>query len=144
LYVPLGAIFSFSGEAYDGLALGGLGGGASLAVVVLGLAETPLEVAPVHSSGGWVQLKAAPTARVSFNAAYGLDAPDRAAIRALPAFVLLAPTAVVRNAGGFVNAIVQARSNLLFSIEYRRLWTTGLDEVTRRAQHFSFTTGIGF
>jgi hypothetical protein len=43
-----------------------------------------------------------------------------------------------------VNTIFQARSNLLFSIEYRRLWTTGLDDGRHTADYLSFATGIGF
>jgi hypothetical protein len=58
--------------------------------------------------------------------------------------VLVDPATVNTNANAFANTIIQARSNLLFSIEYRRLWTTGMDDVTHRAHHFSFTTGIGF
>jgi hypothetical protein len=51
---------------------------------------------------------------------------------------------VSRNASGFVNTIYQARSNLLFSLEYRRLWTTGLYGSSRAANQISVTSGIAF
>jgi hypothetical protein len=51
---------------------------------------------------------------------------------------------VRRNASGFVNAIYQARSNILLSIEYRRLWTTGLDDARRAADQISVGAGVVF
>jgi len=142
--IPIGAALAVSGEAYHGVAIAGLGGGASAAVVVTSVSPELTTLTPVTSTGGWVQLKAIATPRLSFNGAYGLDNPSRAELTLLPALAQAAPSIVNRNASAFVNTIFQARSNFLMSIEYRRLWTTGLDEVTHRAHHFSFSTGIGF
>ena len=49
-----------------------------------------------------------------------------------------------RNASGFLNAIYQVRSNVLFSVEYRRLLTRSLDDARRTAGHVSVSAGIGF
>jgi hypothetical protein len=49
-----------------------------------------------------------------------------------------------RNASGFLNVIYHARSNLLFSIEYRRLWTSGFYDPRQTAGHVSISSGIVF
>ena len=128
----------------DGQAIAGFGGGASPSVVFAGPAATLREPIPVVSSGGWLQLKVTPGSRLEFNGAFGVDNPSRDRVLQAGSTVFLDPALVSRNASGFVNTIYQPRSNFLLSLEYRHLWTTGLDEVTRRAHHVSFSTGIGF
>lgn len=142
--VPFSRFAAVSGEAYHGQAIAGFGGGASPSVVFAGPAATLREPIPVVSSGGWLQLKVTPISRVEFNGAFGIDNPSRDRVLQAGTIVFLDPALVSRNASGFVNAIYQPRSNFLLSLEYRHLWTTGLDEVTRRAHHVSFSTGIGF
>jgi hypothetical protein len=142
--VPFNRILAVSGEAYHGQAIGGFGGGASPSVVFTNSVRAFAEAIPVRSTGGWLQLKVTPRSRIEFNGAVGADSPSRdRLLRAVPV-ALFDPASVSRNASGFVNAIYQARSNFLLSVEYRHLWTTGLDEVTHRAHHVTFSTGIGF
>jgi len=141
--VPLGRRFAFSGEFYRGRAIGGLGGGTSVSVLVDGSSPAS-SVWPVDSAGGWSQLKFKPTSRLEFNVALGEDNPFRDRLRRTLAVGSADASTVTRNASGFVNTIFQPRSNLLFSVEYRRLWTTGLDEATRTADHVSVSTGIVF
>ena len=142
--VPFTRFLAVSGEAYHGQAIAGFGGGASSSVVFTSPVTALAEAIPVLSSGGWVQLKVIPRSRIEFNGAVGVDSPSRdRLLRAVP-MALLDSASVSRNASGFVNAIFQARSNFLLSVEYRHLWTTGLDDVTHRAHHFTFSTGIGF
>jgi len=142
--VPVSRVLELSGEAYHGQAIAGFGGGASSSVLFTTPVRAFAEAIPVRSSGGWVQLKVIPRSRIEFNGAVGVDSPSRdRLLRAVPV-ALLDAASVSRNASGFVNAIYQARSNFLLSVEYRHLWTTGLDDVTHRAHHFTFSTGIGF
>jgi hypothetical protein len=143
--VALGRWFTLSGEWYRGQAMGGLGGGASESVLFGGPpAEAASAVHPVESTGGWSQLKFKPASRLELNAAFGEDNPSRAGFSQLVAIGSVDESAVNRNASAFLNAIFQARSNLLFSVEYRRLWTTGLDDVMRTADHVSVSAGIVF
>lgn len=143
--VPLGPWFALSGELYRGQAIGGLGGGASGSVLFDGAPTAPASaVLALRSTGGWSQLKFKPVSRLEFNAAYGKDHSTRDDIARLLAIGSLDPSAVNRNGSGFLNAIYQARSNLLFSVEYRRLWTTGFDDVQHTADHISLSTGIVF
>ena len=143
--VPLGRWFGLSGELYRGRAIGGLGAGASASVLFDGPATEPgSSLQPVDTAGGWSQLKFKPASRLELNAAFGRDNPFRTRLGRLPAVGSEDEPTVNRNASGLLNAIYQARSNLLFSVEYRRLWTTGLDNATRTADHVSFSTGIVF
>jgi hypothetical protein len=123
--VPLGPWFSLSGEAYRGRAISGLGGGLNSSVVYPKTILRALETA-----GGWSQLKFKPIERIEFNGVFGGDAPIHAA--------------AISNKSGFVNVIYQPRSNLLFSVEYRRLWTSGIQEKAHTADQVSVSSGITF
>jgi len=142
--LPLTRVLAISGEAYRGEALAGFGGGASAAVVFDRSLDTLRRPFAVPSAGGWAQLKVTAAPRLEFNSAFGLDNPSRGRVLHAVPIAIVDPGTVSRNASAFVNAIYQARSNFLFSLEYRQLWTTGLDDFTRRARHVSFSTGIGF
>ena len=139
----LGKGFSLSGELYRGRALGGLGAGVTGSVFFS--AANPSTVLPLNNVGGWSQLKYKPVERMEFNAAFGEDEPFRPHIAGRLMYPYTTPAATVsRNASGFLNTIFQARSNLLFSVEYRRLWTYGFYSPRRTADQISITSGIAF
>jgi hypothetical protein len=143
--LPVRKWLSISGESYRGRAIGGLGAGASGSVLFKG---PPLSAAttvlPLNSVGGWLQLKVQPTERIEFNTAFGEDQPFRSGLGRLLIQRSIDGSPFRQNASGFVNVIYQARSNLLFSVEYRRLWTSGFYDPKRNADHLSLTTGIVF
>ena len=101
-------------------------------------------VLPLNSIGGWLQLKVQPTERIEFNTAFGEDQPFRSGLGRLLLQRSIEGSRLRQNASGFVNVIYQARSNLLFSVEYRRLWTSGFYDPKRNAAHLSLTSGIVF
>jgi len=139
--VPFGKWFSVSGELYRGRAIAGLGGGATGSVIFAGppaVASTPH--IPVESLGGWSQLKFQPVQRLQFNTAFGKDASLGTRFRTLAE----ASGLVHRNASAFVNVIFQARSNLLFSVEYRRLWTSRYWQPLTVADSIGLAAGILF
>jgi hypothetical protein len=139
--VPLGKWFALSGELYRGRAIAGLGGGATGSVIFAG--EQALSTTPffaIDSAGGWAQLKFQPTPRLQSNFAFGKDASLNGRLETL----LAASGVVHRNASGFANVIFQARSNLLFSIEYRRLWTSRYGQPLATADHIGLAAGILF
>ncbi len=143
--VPLSPRVSLSGEIYGGQAIGGLGGGAHSSVLFDGAPADPAAtVYPLHSIGGWAQLKLAVTPRFDVNLAGG---GDRSKPR--PFQGLLEPPrdeapSASRNASAFANVIYQARSNLFFSVEYRRLWTRRFDGRAWLADHLNFGGAIAF
>jgi hypothetical protein len=139
--LPLGPWFSLSGELYRGRAIGGLGGGATGSVIFEGSAALPgTAVLAFNSLGGWSQLKFKPMEKIQFNAAFGKDGSFGPGLTHL----LNASGLVHRNASGFINLIYQPRSNLLFSVEYRRLWTSRFGDSMATAGHFGLGAGILF
>ena len=139
--IPLGPWFTVSGEFYRGQAIGGLGGGATGSVVFSGAQALAASfLAPVESLGGWSQLKFKPAERLQFNLAFGKDGSFGAGLENARAAAGL----VHRNASGLVNLIFQPRSNLVFSIEYRRLWTSRFWEPVSTAGHIGLGAGIIF
>jgi hypothetical protein len=140
--LPLGRWFTLSGEAYRGRAIGGLGGGVSGSVVLTGSPSLQTSSAlPVESVGGWSQLKFKPLEKMEFNAVFGGDFPFHSGLKGLS---IEQRASVSRNTSGFFNVIYQPRSILLFSAEYRRLWTSGFDGSKRVADHVSLSSGIVF
>ena len=141
---PLQKWISLSGEFYRGRSIGGLGGGANGSVLFLGSPAVPASnVIPLNSIGGWSQLKYKPLEKLEFNVAYGEDQPFRPNGRGLMSSQsVYGPPA--RNASGFANVIFTARSNLLFSLEYRRLWTTPFYYPRNTAGYISLSSGIAF
>jgi hypothetical protein len=136
---PLGPRFRLSGEVYRGRAIGGLGAGENGSVLFIGeagLADTT--VLPLDSMGGWAQLKFKATPKMELNAAFGEDFAFLSG-RQIPTGVA---DLVRRNVGGMFNVIFQPRSNLLFSVEYKRLRTVRISPVT--ADHVSVAAGILF
>jgi hypothetical protein len=143
--IPFGPWLTLSGEFYRGRAIGGLGGGASGSVVFPGSPALAASAAvPLDSAGGWSQLKLKPQERIEFNIAFGEDSPFHSAVIRSLIDPVAANSPVSRNANGFLNVIYTARSNLLFSLEYRRLWTSYFIGPQRTADHVSIGAGIIF
>ncbi len=123
LRLPMSKHASLMMNAYRGAALGGLGGGGYVDYVHLyaGSADT---VRALDDVGGWAQLQSKAGERLEFNAGYGMDNPFASQIRvstAIPEYSFY--PGLARNRSGFGNVIYSPSTYLLFSLEYRRLWT---------------------
>ena len=123
--LPLGPQVSLTGEFYRGRAIGGLGAAGGVSVVFNGNPTEPLTaVHGLNTTGGWAQLKFAPTERLEFNGAFGEDLPSYDDLRQFPQSLGYFSTGIGRNESAFVNGIYRVRSNLLLSLECRRIWTS--------------------
>jgi outer membrane murein-binding lipoprotein Lpp len=142
--IPLGNFFDLSGEFYRGRAAGGMGGGIGQSVLLSGVVTDPgTTIRGLDSIGGWVQLKFKPKANFEVNFAYGQDNPFANELRAFPATAYYyGGSSLSRNLSPFVNFIYRVRSDVLFSVEYRRLQTTTLDSNTNSANQIG--TSIGY
>lgn len=142
--IPLGSMFSLSGEFFRGRAIGGLWGAIGQSVVYQGAWEnrawTP--VRGLNTIGGWSQLKVRPSATWEFNGAFGQDNPFASDLRSAP--LGGAYPAIMRNWTTLVNVIQRPRSNLLWSLEYRHLNTVHSDGVRRTAEHMNLGVGLQF
>jgi hypothetical protein len=139
LRLPLSRYFEMTVNAYRGQALAGLGGGGYVNYYYLYPGATQIARA-LDDVGGWAQLKARAGQRVDINAGYGADNPFAKEIDA----AMSSPGAssylgLARNRSVFSNVIFSPSAYLLFSLEYRRLWTNYPAGPT----NFSDVIGIG-
>lgn len=145
LTLPLGTRFEFSGQFYRGRALGGLGGGIGQSVIWNGsLGDPTVGVHGLDAIGGWAQFKYKANSKLQFNSAFGLDNPFAWQLRAFGSNLGPYSEIYTKNQSGFVNFIYQPRSDLLFSLEYRRLWTFQLDGSSNTANHLNLSMGYIF
>lgn len=143
--LPLGRWFNLSGEVYRGYAMGGLGGGIGRSVLYNGpLISAATSVLGLNSAGGWGQLKFHPTERLEFNGAFGEDQSFAGDLRRFLNAQSYFNAAIEKNQGSLVNFIYRLRSNLLLSLEYRRLWTTDIHEEPYRANQINLGVGVLF
>ncbi|MGC2662565.1 MAG: hypothetical protein WA305_00605 [Candidatus Acidiferrales bacterium] len=143
--VPLGDYFDLSGEFYRGRGAGGMGGGIGQTILLSGLITDPgTTIRGLDSMGGWVQLKFKPKANFEVNFAYGQDNPFASELRAFPASAYYYGSSLSRNLSPFVNFIYRVRSDVVFSVEYRRLQTYTLDSNANSANQIGTSVGYIF
>jgi chaperonin cofactor prefoldin len=143
--VPLGQYFDFTGEFYRGRGIGGFGGGVGQTILLTGNFMDPTTV--IHgldSMGGWVQLKVKPKSFFEMNFAFGDDNPFASELRQYPASIYYYGPLHPRNLTAFANFIYHVRSNVLFSVEYRRLQTYNLDGNYDAANQIGLSVGYIF
>jgi hypothetical protein len=143
--IPLGKYFDFIGEFYRGRAVGGFGGGVGQSVLLSGPEMDPTTtIRGLDSMGGWIQVKYRLKANFEMNFALGMDNPFAGELRNFPATEALYGPLISRNLTPFVNFIYHARSNVLFSAEYRRLQTYNLDSNQQTANQIGLSVGYIF
>jgi hypothetical protein len=143
--LPLDRWFTLSGSFYRGQAIGGIGGGIGRSVLSNGpLLDPATSVIPLNTVGGWVQLKYRPMPKLEFNAAFGQDNPFAADVRFFANAASYGDPTLTRNQGMFANAIYRPRSDLLFSLEYRRLKTFSIYDYNSTAGQVNLGMGVLF
>jgi hypothetical protein len=143
--IPLGSRFELSGEFYRGRSVAGLGGGIGQSVVWSGDATNPATIVQgLDSMGGWTQLKFRATERLEFNVAYGIDNPFNGELAKFPGEQQFFGPSLARNLSYFTNFIYRPRSDLLFSLEYRRLQTTYIPADRYGVNLFNLSMGVLF
>ena len=136
---PLTHHLVFSGSLYRGQALGGLGGGAYKDYLSR-LSGTTMQFRPLDDVGGWSQLHQTVSLRVQWNAGFGLDNGFAKELRAYPGVGSgTLYRSIARNRTLFGNVIYSPRSSILFSLEYRNLYTAPVSGDAWRSN----TTGLG-
>lgn len=145
LTLPLGRLVQLAGQFYRGQAVGGLGGGIGQSVLWNGQLFDPLtEVYGLNSMGGWMQLKLKPALKFEINGAVGEDNPFAGDLRRFSGNPIYANGLFSRNLTSFANFIYRPRSDVIFSLEYRRLKTFLLDSNANSANHINLSVGYIF
>ncbi len=145
LTLPLGSKFEFTSQFYRGRAVGGLGGGIGQSVLWNGsLLDPETEIYGLNSLGGWAQLKYKATPKLQFNGVFGQDNPFASDLRQFGGNETLYGEPLSKNQSAFVNFIYQPRSDVVFSLEYRRLKTFTLDANANTANLVTLSVGYIF
>ena len=146
LTLPLGRYFTFTGEFYRGSALAGIGGGIGQDVLIGsgGFLSPSTTVTGLHSLGGWSQLKFKPRPRLEFNGAFGQDNPLASQERLFQSNAGFYDELLSRNRSAFVNCIYQPRSDMLLSLEYRRIRTFEITNDSYIANQVNLSVGYIF
>jgi hypothetical protein len=144
LRLPVGRHIEFLSTAYRGQALGGLGAGGYVDYV-FEYKPTTRDLYPLDDIGGWAQLKFKPTARLEFNGAYGIDNPFANDIRrSIASSSTEIYSGLSRNRATFGNVIYSPSAYLLFSVEYRKLWTNYAGGSTNTSDIIGLGAGYRF
>jgi hypothetical protein len=140
---PLPARLEFSGSAYRGQSLGGLGGGAfkDYAYYFDGQ-ETYFRA--LDDVGGWAQLKEKTSERLEFNAAFGIDNVPGGQLRPYAGAYSAAYQNLARNRTYTGNVIYSPSAYLLFSLEYRRLESSPVNSPTAGSNVIGLGAGYKF
>src|ERR1700688_4160416 len=143
--VPLGEFLDFSAEFYRGRAVGGLGAGVGQSILLSGsVYNANTAIHGLDSTGGWLQLKFKPKPNFEVNFAYGEDVPFASELKRFPASALYYGYSISRNQSPFVNFIYRMRSDVLFSMEYKRLQTNPLNSNAYIANQVIMSLGNAF
>ena len=144
LRLPVGRHIEFLSNVYRGQALGGLGAGGYVDYV-FEYTPTTRVLHPLDDIGGWAQLKFKPKARLEFNGAYGIDNPFANDIRrSIASSSTETYSGLSRNRTAFGNVIYSPSAYLLFSIEYRKLWTNYAGGSTNTSDVIGLGAGYRF
>lgn len=133
----------WSGSAFRGAALGGLGAGAFKDYVVRRDARGT-RIAALDDVGGWTQLKQQLTDRLEWNAAYGIDNVFAGQIRQSSAPYNGFYADLVRNRTAVGNVIYAPSAALNFSFEYRFLQSSRLNTPTGIAHVYGAAAAYKF
>jgi hypothetical protein len=143
--LPLGTKFELTSQFYRGRALGGLGGGIGQSVLWNGSLINPTtEIEGLNSMGGWAQLKFKATPKLQFNGAFGQDNPYASDLREYGGNATLYGAPISKNQSGFVNFIYQPRSDIVLSLEYRKIRTYLLETNPNSVNLANFSVGYIF
>ena len=144
---PIAPHLELSGEFFSGKGIAGFGGVGLVNVQTQTyqfLVTTAPSIAKLRTIGGWSQLKAKIDARNEFNVSAGYGGFDSMGLRnasASDASLLFIPA---RNESMLVNYVFKPRSDLVFSLEYRRLKTYNVSDAPYTADHVGASAAFLF
>ncbi len=141
--LPLPWGLSLTGNAYRGLALGGLGAGSYKDTASQQQGASTVS-SPLDNVGGWAQLKKTAGERLEFNAALGLDQAFAKQLAAYPISNSSLYGNLARNRTEYGNVIWSPSAYLLFSFEYRRISSYSVALPAASSNIFGIAAGYKF
>lgn len=142
--VPLPGRAEFSGSAYYGQALGGLGGGAYKDYVFSYSPTAGYAFRALDAMGGWAQLTEHASERLEFNVAFGTDQVPASQLRPFAGDAASYYLNQARNRTYTANVIYRPSAYLMFSTEYRHIQSSPVVEYTMSGDVIGVATGYRF
>lgn len=144
--IPLPGRAELSGSGYWGQALGGLGGGGfkDYVFVVNPLSPSGYSFRTLDDYGGWAQLKERAGERLEFNAAFGTDQVPASQLRPYAGNASAYYLNLARNRTYTGNVIYRPSAYLMFSLEYRYLQSSPVNDYTATGNIIGIATGYRF
>ena len=144
--IPLTAHAELSGSGYWGAALGGLGGGAFKDYVFGPSPVSPRGYAfeSLHALGGWTQFKTRVNQQLEFNAAMGTDQVPASELRPYAGNATAYYLNLARNLTYTGNVIYSPSAYLTFSLEYRHLQSSPVNDYSTMGDIIRIATGYTF
>jgi hypothetical protein len=144
--IPLPGHGELSGSGYWGQALGGLGGGAYKDYVyrLNPLSQSGYSFRTLDDFGGWAQWKESAGEHLEFNLAFGTDQVPAAQLRPYAGAPSLYYLNLARNRTYTGNVIYRPSAYLLFSLEYRHLQSSPVNDYTATGDIIGIATGYRF
>jgi hypothetical protein len=143
--IPIFRRFAVSGEFYRGRGIGGLGGAQDRSVISNGPQDDPAtSIRGLNAIGGWTQVKVKATDSIEFNASYGEDHPFAADLRRGTYSGPGQYSLLLSNRSGLLNVLYRPRTDLVFSLEYRRLDSLRITKERNTANHINLGVGVLF
>jgi hypothetical protein len=142
--IPLPGRVELSGSGYAGEALGGLGGGAFKDYVFSFDPIAGYSFQNLHDYGGWAQIKERASQHLEFNAALGTDQVPAAELRPYAGDALAYYLNLARNLTYTGNVIYKPSAYLMFSLEYRHLQSSPVNEYSATGNVIGIATGYRF
>jgi hypothetical protein len=143
--IPILRRLTLSGEFYRGRGVGGLGAAIGQPILFGGNPADPTTpIRGLDSAGGWSQLKFQLTPKLELN---GVLAEDNAFATDVRGFATDANNfgeILGRNRGELANMVYRPRSDLLLSVEFRRLHTFPVYDSASVANQINLSMGILF
>ncbi len=144
--LPIGHRMQISGEGYRGRAIGGLGGGVYKDVIT---GTNPVTGAPVlhglNAIGGWTQFKTIFTPTFESNLSIGLDDGFARDFHAVVQSPTASPTQLrARNRMFVANLIFRPKTYIVFSPEYRRVWSWPITGSSSTLDVYTLSIGYQF
>jgi hypothetical protein len=143
LRLPLPARMAVSGAFYRGQALGGMGGGAYKDYVYR-MYDDGFFFRTLDDVGGWAQLQEKISERLQFNEAMGIDNVPGGELRPYAGATTSVFQDIARNRTVSGNVIYSPSAYLLFSLEYRRIETSGVNAGTSASDVIGLGAGYKF
>jgi len=143
--LPLLARLELTGNFYRGAALGGLGAGGFKDFAYSPNPNTGgFYFRPLDDVGGWAQLKERATERLELNAAYGMDNVFTGQLRRYYVEGGSVIHNLARNRTFTGNVIYSPSAYLIFSVEYRRLESTPVEDLGASSNIIGVGAGYRF